>query len=40
LEGYMHMEATKTRVVPCLREVNEGGGVICVRDRLVTVNAG
>jgi hypothetical protein len=36
----MRTEATKTRVVPCLRKVSEGGGVICVRDRLVTVNAG
>jgi hypothetical protein len=31
----MLMEATKTRVVPCLREVSEGGGVLCVRDRLL-----
>jgi hypothetical protein len=36
----MLTEATKTRVVPCSRAVSEGGGVICVRDRLVTVNAG
>jgi hypothetical protein len=36
----MLMEATKARVVPCSREVSEGGEVICFRDRLVTVNAG
>lgn len=36
----MLVEATKTRVVPCSREVSEVGGVICVRDRRVTVKAG
>ena len=31
----MLMETKKTRVIPCSREVSEGGGVICVRDRLL-----
>ena len=34
----MLIEATKACVVPCSREVSDGGGVICVRDRLVTFN--
>jgi len=36
----MLMEATKTRVVPCSREVSEVRGAICVRDRRVTFNTG
>jgi len=36
----MLMEAMKTRVVACSREVSVGSGVICIRERLVTTNAG
>jgi hypothetical protein len=36
----MLVEAMKTRVVPCPREFSEGSGVICIRERLVTANAG
>jgi hypothetical protein len=31
----MLMEALKTCVVPCSREVSEGGGVVWVRDSLL-----
>jgi hypothetical protein len=40
LESYMLMEAVKTRVVSCSREVSGGSGLICIRERLVTSNAG
>jgi len=36
----MLVEATKTRVFSCSREVSEVGGVMWVRNRRVTVNAG